>query len=87
MASHSGDYSASRENPANDLLSTQLQRHLFSAFLAELDSTANSQLNSLIHKPTTSLHFTQLNCLGTSLYSLGAVSTAKIAMGGCLVID
>jgi hypothetical protein len=37
------------------LLSTQLQHHLFSASLVELDSTANPQLSSLTHQPTTSL--------------------------------
>jgi hypothetical protein len=34
----------------------------FSAFLAELNSTANPQLTSLTDQPTTSRHFNQLNC-------------------------
>jgi hypothetical protein len=86
----------SGEYPANELLSTQLQRHLFSASLAELDLTANPQLNSLIHHPTrTSLHFTSLDWNarsrpGSSLCSLGAniaFNCPIVVMGGCLTID
>jgi hypothetical protein len=33
-----------------------------SAYFAELLSTANPQVNPLTHQPTTSRHFTQLNC-------------------------
>jgi hypothetical protein len=39
----SGEYTATEFSP----LSTQLQRHLFSASLAKLTLTADSQLNSL----------------------------------------
>jgi hypothetical protein len=54
-------------------LSTQLFRRLFSAFLADLDSTAT--LNWTPHSPTnyfTSLHSTKLHSadLGSLLYSL-----------------
>jgi hypothetical protein len=59
-------------------LSTELDCHLFSASLAELNSSANPQLISLTHQPTTSLHFTSLHSaelhsasLGSVLYNLG----------------
>jgi hypothetical protein len=81
-ASNSGDYSASRAHvvtvwrisciQTRCQLSYQLQCHLFSDSFAELLSTANPQLNSLTHQPTTSLHFTSLHCTAlhfTSLHS------------------
>jgi hypothetical protein len=49
-------------------LSTQLYRHLFSASLEKIDSTTSLHINSFIHQPTTSFHFTQLNCTESELY-------------------
>jgi hypothetical protein len=49
MASNSGDFSAARASP------------FVTAARAELNRTANLQLNSLTRQPATSLHFVQLN--------------------------
>jgi hypothetical protein len=75
-------------------LTNHLYSHLFSASLAQLDSTEPTFTNQQLH--LTSLHSTELHLgdLGSSLYGLGADPTDNTAsnnpsivvMGGCLAM-